>query len=87
MLLNVASHAASSGGWLNWRSGRTLVSERASLSTQAAALGSTPRIVEQAQKLGMQPAARVSYVVLPGGDAALGTAPVGTEGEATQAQR
>jgi cell division protein FtsL len=87
MLLNVA------GMRIDWRLAQlesrqdTLVSERASLSTQAAALGSTPRIMEEAQKLGMEPAARVNYVVLPGGDLALQTASAGGDGGETLTAR
>jgi cell division protein FtsL len=66
MLVNVA------GMRVEWRLAQlddkqdTLVSERASLSAQAAALGSTPRILEEAQKLGMVPATHVNYLALPG---------------------
>jgi cell division protein FtsL len=87
MLLNVA------GMRIDWRLAQlesrqdTLVSERASLSTQAAALGSTPRILEEAQKLGMEPAARVNYVVLPGGDLAVQTASVAGDGGETLTAR
>ena len=87
MVINVA------GMRVEWRLAQledrqdALVSERASLSAQAAALGSTPRILEEAQKLGMEPAAHVKYVALPGGDLALMTASAGTDGGGTQSQR
>ena len=87
MVINVA------GMRVEWRLAQledrrdALVSERASLSAQAAALGSTPRILEEAQKLGMEPALHVNYVALPGGDPALTTASAGTDGGGTPSRR
>ena len=86
MVVNVA------GMRVEWRLAQlddrqdALVSERASLSAQAAALGSTPRILEEAQKLGMQPATHVDYVQLPGAAAAAKTTSNGTDGGGTQHQ-
>jgi cell division protein FtsL len=85
MVVNVA------GMRVEWRLAQlddrqdTLVSERAALSARAAALGSTPRILEEAQKLGMQSATHVDYVRLPG-TAAARTTSTGTDGGGTQHQ-